>query len=215
MNNHHTDDLAQKMYDYGKLGQTLQPVDAIIALGNMDIRIAEKAAELWHQGLAPIVVASGGVGRLTPKDWKGSEAAKFAEVMYSAGVPHEAVIVEDQSTNLPENIQLSLNALKATGKVARCLILVTLPFAERRILGLCKKQFSDVEVLMSSPDITYTEFPNEVISKEEALNLIAGELDRLHKFPAKGFSVPEEVPNDILEATASLMEEGFNKYQVV
>lgn len=215
MNNNHTDDLAEKLYDYGKLGQALQPVDAIVALGNMDIRIAEKAAELWRKGLAPIVVASGGVGRLTPKNWKGSEAAKFAEVMYGAGVPHEAVIVEDQATNLPENIQLSLKALKADGKEARRLILVALPFAERRILGICKKQFSDVEVLMSSPDTAYAEFPNEAISKEEALNLIAGELDRLHKFPAKGFSVPEEVPQDILEATASLIEKGFDKYRVV
>jgi uncharacterized SAM-binding protein YcdF (DUF218 family) len=214
MNNDKIDELAERLYDYGKLRQVLQPVDAIVALGNMDIRIAEKAAELWHKGLAPMVVASGGVGRLTPQTWNSSEAATFAEVMYGAGVPHEVVVIEDKSTNLPENIRFSVNALKTGSKPAHRLILVTLPFAERRILALCKKQFSDIEVSMASPDVSYVEFPNEFISKEDTLNLIAGELDRLDKFPAKGFSVPEEVPQAVLDATVSLMEEGFDKYRV-
>ena len=209
------DKCAEKLYIYGKLKQTLHTADAIIALGNMDVRIAEKAAQLWHEGNAPIVVASGGVGRLTPKTWAKSEAAIFADVLNKAGIPHEDVIVEDKSTNLPENIRYSVEALKSKNIPFHHLILVALPFAERRVLALCKKQFHDMEIQMTSPDVTYPNFINEVISREEALNLIVGEIDRLDKFPSKGFSAGEDIPKGILEAVALLIKEGFNKYQVM
>ena len=207
--------LAAKLYDYGKLNQQLKPVDAIIALGNMDIRIAQKAAELWHTGLAPITVVSGGVGRLTPKDWVEPEAIMFAKELRRLGVPDDKVLIEPKSTSLPENVSFSLGALKNFGSKANSVILVALPFAERRILALCKKQFPDTKVSMSSPEIPYEEFPNQMIDAQEAINLIVGELDRLDKFPGKGFSVPEIIPQDVLNARTALIQAGFNKYQVV
>jgi uncharacterized SAM-binding protein YcdF (DUF218 family) len=208
------DNLARKLYNYGTLHQPLGGVDAIIALGNMDIRIAQKAAGLWHEGLAPVIVTSGGTGRLTPKEWDKPEAVMFADEIRRQGVPDNKVLVEPNSTNLPENVRFSLDVLRSIGVQPRSVILVALPFAERRILALCKKQFPEIRVLMSSSDVSYEEFPAQLIDRQEALNLIVGEIDRLDTFPSKGFSVPGMVPRDILDARTTLIEAGFNKYQV-
>jgi uncharacterized SAM-binding protein YcdF (DUF218 family) len=127
------DNLARKLYNYGTLHQPLGGVDAIIALGNMDIRIAQKAAGLWHEGLAPVIVTSGGTGRLTPKEWDKPEAVMFADEIRRQGVPDNKVLVEPNSTNLPENVRFSLDVLRSIGVQPRSVILVALPFAERRM----------------------------------------------------------------------------------
>jgi uncharacterized SAM-binding protein YcdF (DUF218 family) len=207
------DRLAAELYEYGKLNQHLESVDAILALGNKDLRLASRAAGLWHQGLAPVIVASGGVGRLTPKEWNKPEAAMSAGKLYESGVPTDKVIVEDQSTNLPKNIEFSIAALHQRGLKAERLILSVLPFAERRILGQCRKQFPRHKFLLTSPKMTYSSYPNSFIDRNETINLIAGELDRLIKFPAAGFSVPETVPQKIQNAVQKLFEAGYDKYE--
>jgi uncharacterized SAM-binding protein YcdF (DUF218 family) len=208
------DMLAEELYEYGQLKQVLQKADAIVALGNMDLRLATRAAELYRDGLASTVVASGGVGRLTPKEWTKPEAVFFAEELYRCGVPNDKVIIEEKSTNLPENIRLSLESLNKAKLKSEHLILVALPFAERRIMRLCQKQFPGVITQIASPNISYQAYANEAISREELIALIIGEIDRLDKFPSKGFSVPEHIPGTVLEAMNKLMNAGFDKYRV-
>jgi uncharacterized SAM-binding protein YcdF (DUF218 family) len=130
-------------------------------------------------------------------------------------VPNDKVIVEESSTNLPENIRLSLESLNKAKLESKHLILVALPFAERRIMRLCQKQFSDVNIQIASPSISYQAYANETINREELIALIVGEIDRLDKFPSKGFSVPEQIPETVLEAMNKLMNAGFDKYRVV
>lgn len=208
------DRLAEDLYEYGKLHQHLVSSDAIVALGNMDLRIPRRAAELWHEDIAPVVVATGGIGRLTPKSWAKPEAVMFAEELLRANVPPSDVLIEDKSTNVPENISLAAKSLRGRKENSRRLVLVALPFAERRILALCHKQFSDIDVQVTSPDISYSQFANEVIDREETINLIVGEMERLEKFPAKGFSVAEAIPKKILIAAGKLIDAGYDKYQV-
>lgn len=209
------DVLAEELYKYGQMKQLLKKADAIVALGNMDLRLATRAAELYHEGLASTVVASGGIGRLTPKEWTNPEAVIFAEELYRCGMPGDNVIVEVKSTNLPENIRLSLESLNHAGLKSEHLILVSLPFAERRIMRLCQKQFPHVVIQITSPNISYQEYANDAISREELINLIVGEIDRLDKFPSKGFSMPEQIPEVVLGAMNKLMNVGFDKYKVV
>lgn len=215
MTDYEIDTLAEKVYEYGRLHQKLVSADAIVALGNMDIRIAKKAAELWHKALAPVVVVSGGVGRLTPASWSKPEAVMFAEQLYKECVPQSSIIIEDKSTNVPENLSFTLVALKAAGINPKRLILVTSPFAERRVMALCRRQFPAVEMELTSPNLTYSEFPNDMVDSVETIHLVVGELERLNKYPAKGFTAAEEIPQAILDAASSLLEAGFNKYRII
>src|SRR5690606_15843697 len=110
----------------------ISPSDAILALGSMDTRVASRAAELWHQGFAKTVVVSGGFGRLTGKTQSESEAHEFREILLSSGVPDDAILLEDKSTNTGDNIKLSIQKLEETGRRPRKIIVVTKPYAEKR-----------------------------------------------------------------------------------
>src|SRR5690348_4363240 len=59
---------------------------------------AEHAAELYHQGLAPMIIPTGGLTGPEP-----SEAEAMAQTMVAQGVPRSAIIVEDQALDTIQN----------------------------------------------------------------------------------------------------------------
>ncbi|HKL67061.1 MAG TPA: hypothetical protein VJ877_04150, partial [Bacteroidales bacterium] len=70
--------LAGKLWDYHKLNHKLTESDCIMALGSHDLRVAERAVDLYNQGLAPWIVFSGGLGNFTRDNWDKPEAERFA-----------------------------------------------------------------------------------------------------------------------------------------
>lgn len=85
-----------------------EPFDAIVVLGCAVkaggrpsptlARRARHGAALWHRGLAPTLVLTGGVGDHPP-----SEAAAAAAVVRGLDVPEEALVLEERSTSTEEN----------------------------------------------------------------------------------------------------------------
>ncbi len=106
------DELAQKIWDYHHMNQKLEKADVILALGSYDLRVAEHAAKLFLDGWAPLLVFSGGFGRLTPQEWRMPEAEKFAEVAMRMGVPHDKILIENKAANTGENILFSKKTYK-------------------------------------------------------------------------------------------------------
>ena len=96
--------LAKKLWDYHHLNHSLQKSDCILVLGSHDTRVADRAAELYLQGWAPLLVFSGGLGRLTEGMWTEPEADLFAKIAVNKGVPAEDILIENRSTNTGENI---------------------------------------------------------------------------------------------------------------
>jgi uncharacterized SAM-binding protein YcdF (DUF218 family) len=82
---------------------------------------AERAADLYRQGLAPLVVLSGGVGRYPP-----AEAMAARDVAVSRGVPPDACVVETESHSTAENAAFTARLLRARGLSEA--ILVTDPY---------------------------------------------------------------------------------------
>ncbi len=70
-------------------------------------RRAMLGADLWHAGVAPFIVACGGLGRHAP-----TEAAAIAIILKTQGVPCSAILHEDRSTTTLENIRFSLPLLR-------------------------------------------------------------------------------------------------------
>lgn len=100
--------LAAAIHFYGLTDRT-QPADVIIVLGaglNADntptpsmIRRADHAAAMWQQGLAPVVICSGGYpGKATV-----SEASACQTALLAAGVPADVIILEENSRSTEEN----------------------------------------------------------------------------------------------------------------
>ena len=62
----------------------------------------ELAVSIWHDGAAPVLILTGGVGAFPP-----SEAAAAADLAASLGVPRSAMILEDASTSTEGNARLA------------------------------------------------------------------------------------------------------------
>lgn len=51
---------AKIIWDYMLMHHKLEKSDFIFVLGSNDLRVADRAVEIYNQGLAPFVVCSGG-----------------------------------------------------------------------------------------------------------------------------------------------------------
>ena len=206
--------LAQKLWDYHHVNHTLQKSDSILVLGSHDVRVAERGAELFLQGWAPILIFSGGLGRLTQDLWQNAEADKFAAIALEMGVPKEAIYIENKSTNTGENIVFTQQLLKAHGLNPQTFIVVQKPYMERRSYATFKKHWPDKELFVTSPQLTLNQYPNEEISLEEVIHIMVGDLQRVKIYPEKGFQIFQEIPDDVWAAYEQLVALGYHAHLV-
>src|SRR5436305_15274501 len=83
--------LAKKVWDYHHVNHTLVKSDCILTLVSHDTRVADRAAELYLEGWAQLLIFAGGLGRLTEGLWTETEADLFARIAVEKGVPKEAI----------------------------------------------------------------------------------------------------------------------------
>ena len=105
----------QVIWDYLGMHQTPEKADVIVGFGNFNTDIARRAAELYHQGYAPKILFTGGLGRNTEGMLPEPEAVRFAKVAMECGVPEEDIILEDKSRNTKENIDFTKALLEERG----------------------------------------------------------------------------------------------------
>ena len=103
---------AKKLWDYHHMHQPLKKADAIFVLGSHDTRVAERAAELYFEGWALMIIFSGGLGNFTKDMWTEPEADKFAAIAMKLGVPADKILIENRSGNTGENIVFTQKLLK-------------------------------------------------------------------------------------------------------
>ncbi len=206
--------LAQKLWDYHHVNHTLQKSDCILVLGSHDVRVAERGAELFLQGWAPMLIFSGGLGRLTQDLWQHAEADKFAAIAMEMGVPQEAIYIENKSTNTGENIVFTQQLLKTHGLTAQSFIVVQKPYMERRSYATFKKHWPDKELFVTSPQLTLDQYPNEEISLEEVIHIMVGDMQRVKIYPEKGFQIFQEIPDDVWAAYEQLIALGYHAHLV-
>ena len=206
--------LAKQLWDYHRMNHSLVNSDVILALGSHDLRVAERAAQLYLEGWAPLLVCSGGLGNLTSGIWTVSEADQFAEIAIKMGVPASAVKVENKSTNTGENILFTGRLLKETGIEPRSFIVVQKPYMERRSYATFKKHWPEKNVVITSPQISFEDYPTEDIPADRVIEIMAGDLQRIREYPAKGFQIPQEIPDEVWAAFEKLVALGFDRHLI-
>lgn len=209
-----TFELANKLWDYHHVNQSLEKSDCILVLGSHDLRVAERGAELFLQGLAPYIIFSGGLGNFTKEIWDESEADKFATVAMSMGVPRDAILIENKSTNTGENILFTQQLLKDNGLDPQSFIVVQKPYMERRSFATFKKHWPDKKLSVTSPQISFEKYHNDEIPLEKVINIMVGDLQRIKIYPEKGFQIFQEIPNDVWSAYEQLVSLGYDKHLV-
>jgi uncharacterized SAM-binding protein YcdF (DUF218 family) len=204
--------LAKTLWNYHQMNHVLAKSDCILALGSHDLRVAERVAELYHQGLAPLVIMSGGLGNFTQGIWTESEADKFAKIAIEKGVPPEAILIENKSTNTGENILFTQKLLAEKELNPQSFIVVQKPYMERRSYATFKKHWPDKNLSVTSPQISFETYPTEEIPLERVIHIMVGDLQRIKYYPEKGFQIYQEIPPDVWQAYEKLIAAGFDKH---
>ncbi|HEV7349076.1 YdcF family protein [Telluribacter sp.] len=202
--------LAQLIWDYHKVNHIIEKADCILVLGSHDPRVAERGAQLWLDGYAPVIVFSGGLGNFTKEIWTEPEADQFARIARQMGVPEEAILIENQSTNTGENLQNSQRLLAERGLAPTSYIVVQKPNMERRAYATCRVYLPHQKLMVTSPQLSFTDYPTDDIPVERVIHIMVGDLQRIREYPALGFQIFQPIPDEVWRAWERLVELGFN-----
>jgi hypothetical protein len=105
---------------------------ALVLFGTNQAAPARIAAERYHRGQAPLIIATGGVNRHTGI----IEGREFARHLHDAGVPPGAIRVEDQSADTWQNVELSMPYLREALAVGLRLAVVSKWYHRRAVMAL-------------------------------------------------------------------------------
>ncbi|MGO4501018.1 YdcF family protein [Paenibacillus sp. 2RAB27] len=112
----------------------------------------ERAAMLYQQGIAPLILPSGGVTRhVETTEWEF-----LRNVGVSLGVPPQAILQEDKATNTFENARFSLKVLQEKGLNPKKVVLVCKNYHARRALLTYQIIFPRETIFYVSPVIDKT-----------------------------------------------------------
>lgn len=203
--------LAHVLWEYHQMNHTLVKSDCIIVLGSHDTRVAERGADLFLGGWAPLLILSGGLGRLTHDEWTETEADKFAGIAIDKGVPADAILIENKSTNTGENILFTQALLKEKDCHPESFIVVQKPYMERRSYATFKKHWPDKKLVVTSPQIPFKDYSTENIPLEKVINIMVGDMQRIKLYAEKGFQVYQQIPATTWQAYEQLIQLGFDK----
>jgi len=206
--------LVEKLWDYHQLHQPLAPADAIVVLCSHDPRVAERGAQLLLEQWAPILVFSGGLGVITKHLWQQPEADQFATIAIGMGVPKDRILIENRSTNTGENVRFTRTLLAERGIDVQKLIVVQKPYMERRSYATFRKVWPEKEVIVTSPRATLDDYlahySNAVLSTDDVISIMVGDLQRIRVYPEQGFQIPQEIPDDVWQAYEELVRAGYH-----
>jgi uncharacterized SAM-binding protein YcdF (DUF218 family) len=191
------------IWHYHQMHHQPRACDVAIGLGSHDLGVPTYAAELYHAGLFPIMVFTGAFPR--------GEAVHVREHTLNLGVPDTAILVEPAATNTGQNISLSRAALTAAGITVASVMLIAMPYMQRRAYATCRKLWPEVQVVCASQPLEFDDYVKTIGDEVLVTNMLVGDLQRIIEYPALGFAIEQEVPEDIHAAYQRLLDQGFTR----
>jgi hypothetical protein len=202
---------ARLLWNYLRLGVSVEPADCLLVFGGHDIGVAGRAAGLYHDGIAPFIVVSGGSRAVPDGSDFPTEADAIADVLLRRDVPKDAIALERLASNTSENFWLSAELLRDLGLDPRSFLAVTKPYGERRLLATARRRWPHKLVAVTSEETGFEEYFAGDIPVERILSMLAGEALRLESYAAAGLIDPgDPVPAEILNAARALQAAGYD-----
>ena len=106
--------------------------DAMVVLGGAGLERPERAAELFRQGEAPLIICSG-----------YGDTQTYKTVLIKSGVPVQSITLEPKSRTTRENAEFSIPLLQQMG--AHRVIIVTSWYHSRRALACFEHYAPDIK----------------------------------------------------------------------
>lgn len=206
--------LARTLWEYHQLNHELAPADAILVLCSHDDAVAERGAQLFLEGWAPLLIYSGGLGTITKELWTEPEADRFAAVAISLGVPRDRILIENRSTNTGENVTFTRQLLEERGLDLQKFIVVQKPYMERRAFATFKSRWPEKALIVTSPPIAFDDYlarySHESLSQDDVVSIIVGDLQRIKVYGDRGWQIPQEIPASVWTAYEELVAAGYD-----
>lgn len=140
-------------------------VDIMFLPGGSDPLPPERAAELYKQGYAPLLMPAGGVSVKRGR-WPGvqrkadiysgdyhNDCEFYTDVLKINGVPLSAIIPEDKSGHTRDNAFFSRRAADGRGLEIKSAMIVCKSFHARRCLMLYQLAFPETELIVCPVDV--------------------------------------------------------------
>lgn len=206
---------ARMLYDFhSETARTPLQADIILAAGSHDLRVPEYAARLFLAGAAPILICSGGFGKITDGLWSIPEGDVFAQRCVACGVPKDRIIVEREARNTGDNFSLSKKLCSDMGLHPQTGLIVCKPYMAKRAWATGSMQWREVRWQVRVPPIPFEEYSSDDESLDQEIHLMTGDLQRLIVYAEKGFQVPVDVPGYIWSAYERLVADGYDMFVI-
>lgn len=201
---------ATLIWEYHQMGHRRQPCDVAIGLGCHDLGVAAETAALYLDGLVSRIVFTGGPNPSRPEHFPRGEAAHFTEHALALGVPGHAILQEPRARNTGQNIQFSREVLEAAGLDVRSVLLVSMPYMERRAYATCRQVWPQVEAVCASTPMNLNDYVKTIGDDALVIDGLVGDLQRVIEYPGLGFAVAQDVPETVRGAYQRLLADGFD-----
>lgn len=199
---------SSELWKYMSSFDRQEKCDAVVVCCSYDLRVCDHACDLIKSGLSDILVLSGNTGNWTKHIWSKPEAIIFRDRALANGVGEEKIFIEQEARNFGENIMLSKNLLPNVNAVT----FVSKPSALLRVKLTAEAQWPEIKSFVSCPVIKFPDDISNVVGVLGVINEMVGDIERVQKYPELGFQVPHELPKNILNAWAYLIEQGFSEH---
>nr|WP_078510612.1 YdcF family protein [Streptomyces himastatinicus] len=192
------------------MGHEARPCSVAICLGSHDLGAAAFAARQFHAGLFPLLVFSGGSSPTTAGLYPRGEAVHFREHALDLGVPADAILLEPKAGNTGQNIAFSREVLREAGADVESVMLIAMPYMERRAYATCRKAWPEVEVVCASDPLDLADYVKSIGNEKLVIDTMVGDMQRVIEYPKSGFAIAQEVPDDVRAAYERLRRSGFD-----
>ncbi|MFB8171435.1 YdcF family protein [Kitasatospora purpeofusca] len=200
---------ASLLWDYQQMGHDLRPCDVAIGLGSHDLGVAAETAGLYLRGLVKRIVFTGGPNPSRPEAFPRGEAAHFAEHAAALGVPESAILREPNARNTGQNIEFSRTVLAEAGVQVSSVLLVSMPYMERRAYATCRQVWPEVDAVCTSTPMDLHDYVKSIGDDRLVIDSLVGDLQRVVEYPRLGFAVAQDVPGRVLDAYRRLIDASF------
>jgi uncharacterized SAM-binding protein YcdF (DUF218 family) len=159
----------------------LEKSDVILVPGGTIPQLMERAAELYHEGLAPYILPTGGPNHRIPE--YESEWEYLNNIGLKLGVPEQAILKENKAKHTFDNAELSWKVLRENNIDVKKAIIVCKGYHSRRALMTYQTAFPlDVEFCVCTVlDKCGIDKDNWHLA-DEKIGIVMGEVAKIGKY---------------------------------
>ncbi len=154
----------EDLYDYLAEEDKLEKADLIFVFGSQQPNRAEKGIELFKSGYAPKILFS---GRSPFYEERRPEAEIYKEMAINEGISEQSIIAEPKSITIIDNVRSSLNLLEQMKMSCESMILVMVPYGQRRGSATMQKYLHNPCKLIRCNSTTNDNYRRETWYKTE------------------------------------------------